>query len=183
LGTTETRDQQWLNIVEQYWAVALQTLPLSRLDEWLPEGTRLEEEVGTNITMPISQVSLDGVYDFGWVKLYGSTDPVKREYAEGILEKILETQEENDWERLSMSMRRVGGQEGVTWRVAGDDDATAVEVHCGRCKDLSHVWIDTRPTYRISDGRYIRRRRTLCPKCGTRTVMWPTDKTLLSITQ
>lgn len=28
LGTTTTRDQLWLNIVEQYWAVALQTLTL-----------------------------------------------------------------------------------------------------------------------------------------------------------
>jgi ribosomal protein S27AE len=131
--------------------------------------------------MPVSQLSLDGGHDFGWVKLYGSTDPVKREYAEAILDKILETQNENDWEKLALAMRRSGGQEGLAWRVAGDSDPIAVEVYCGRCKDRTNIWMDTRPTYRTTDGRYIRPRRTLCPNCQTRTVMWPTDDKLRSV--
>jgi hypothetical protein len=36
LGTTNHVDNEYLNLVEQFWAVALQTLQPVRLAEWLP---------------------------------------------------------------------------------------------------------------------------------------------------
>ncbi|RKU46876.1 hypothetical protein DL546_009067 [Coniochaeta pulveracea] len=81
--------------------------------------------------MPVSQVTVDGQYDFGWVKGYRLADPGKREIAEGILEKILGTRHENDWEMFITRDETSRGEEVFPWRVAEDGDPTVVDIYCG----------------------------------------------------
>lgn len=57
LGTTSTSciDEDYLNLVEKFWATALQTLQAKDLDDYVPRDTSRFSEAGANVALPIAQ--------------------------------------------------------------------------------------------------------------------------------
>lgn len=166
LGTTNNPDPKWLDIVEQFWSVALQTLLPGDLDKWIPDTVERASEAGLNVNLPINQ-SHSGNFHAHWMYAFASTDPEIVAYAQAIIDKTHGTARATDYHELSATNRSKPSRSGKPkqYRDPEEGDPRDVTTYCEGCKDPNVTWVDTRPSFSVQTGEYVARRCALCNTC------------------
>lgn len=165
--------QVWLNIVEMFLSLALQTLPPAALDHWLPGNINRFEEIGANTAIPLYQSHADKT-SVGLSGLFSSSDPEIREYARTTAMKGIQAgnarMKELEYVPRINSERAKSRHNGVLWREADptQGDLTGLAVKCRRCEKEHRKpfeFIDKMPRFYIDDGKYVIPTRKKCPFC------------------
>src|SRR3569833_29727 len=159
-GILDTDDDfaTFLNVGEQFWAVALQPLQSGDMDKWLVQGLEKASTIGANVALPMRQGAADyAVMGFG--QLFRSEDPDVRAYAQNTIVQRDERSRETDFDTMTQAQRNRSDslQHEDIWRSADPDlgDHTAVDTKCSSCKVA--LWTDGHPTFEVETGKYIAR--------------------------
>ena len=152
----------YLNIMEQFWSLGVQTLQALDLDKWLLPSSVRSTQCGLNMRLPIYQGYQDAPR--GMASILASDDPEISEYAMGIVGKVHGKMRANDYKATSITARANSHKKHL-WRRADPalGDPEEVLTICTSCQKTKHL--DTQPTFEVRSGKYIIRQRCRCRIC------------------
>jgi hypothetical protein len=195
--------QLTLNIGEQLFAEALQTLQVHTMRRILPGADLTTPALGLNVALPIDQPSRsgsrasNGVVNIAaqreFAALSHSTDTEVLEYYNDRHHQFTREQQEKGRQSMMESQHAQqihGARQGRQNKTADLQRGPAckeeerVEVFCMKCKSDSSRHVDPAPLYEIATNQYVARRAP-CPTCPgpsttkkAREVMIPYDRAL-----
>ncbi|KAK4034702.1 hypothetical protein C8A01DRAFT_18544, partial [Parachaetomium inaequale] len=161
----KTEDQQFfLNLVEMFFCLVLQTLQPKSLLRWLPKDVRIRDDLrGLNLDVPVTEIRHRAI-----TTIWDSTDPEVLAYARSVVTRNLGAAQAVlqavQYKPLTDVRRAMGVNftSGVYRSAdAGAGDPTSVEVKCTKC---GWTRTDQTPSFVCVTGEYLN--RTIgCEKC------------------
>lgn len=194
----EEGEAMWMNIVEMFYALALQSLSEAYLKRWAPDAELVQPHAGLNVALPLHQGLLtEGVRrGLGFGHLHNSSDPEQVAYAQlccikGGLNAWEAGETNSAYEKRGATLFARGNLQDIKRRRLPQEPKPEIE-----CKDCGHRKLDKHAYYTVADNEYIDERSTTCegecaPTDARRearsrsgiTVHWATDPDLKKISQ
>ncbi|KAJ1335264.1 hypothetical protein MN608_02000 [Microdochium nivale] len=160
----EEEEAMWMNIVEMFYALALQSLSEVYLERWAPDAELVQPHAGLNVALPLHQglLTAEVCRGLGFGHLHNSSDPEQVAYAQlcctkGGLNAWEAAETNNAYETRGATLFAQGNLHHLKRRRLPQEPFP--EIQCKKCGQRK---LDDNPYYTVADNKYLDERGSTC---------------------